>query len=445
MIRPRKIRSVASFELSCTVRRKAYLITTFGMPLFILLYLGFVTLVGIVTEQKQAEEVRVYGVIDRPGVLSLAEDASASAIEIPDRLREALEASGQMRALEGNILGWRGNSVFRPLDDRDVAIESVGKGDLKGCFVLEEDYLQTGRVELYLPDEVDFDDDSARRALGNLLVDRLLGDHVSEEIGERVRKPVATCDEWTVTAEGGVKSRSVAGVVAKLIVPIVFALLLFLSLMMSASYLLQATATEKENKVVEVLLSSADPDEILTGKLLGLGFAGMLQVLVWFGMIVLSALVGAGALAGLGVAIPWTGIIVAVFFFPTAYLFLGSLMLGTGALGGNLKESNQLSMIWSLPAAAPMLFLGFLLTDPHGVVASVLTWIPFTAPVTVIFRSTIDPGGIAWWEMAGPFVLVALSTWVAIRIGARLFRVGLLLTGARPKLREILRQARLAA
>jgi ABC-2 type transport system permease protein len=215
--------------------------------------------------------------------------------------------------------------------------------------------------------------------------------------------------------------------------------------MMSASYLLQATATEKENKVVEVLLSSADPDEILTGKLLGLGFAGMLQVLVWFGMIVLSALVGAGALTGLGVEIPWTGIIVAVFFFPTAYLFLGSLMLGTGALGGNLKESNQLSMIWSLPSAAPMLFLGFLLTDPHGVVGRVLTWIPFTAPVTVIFRSTIDPGGIAWWEMAGPFVLVALSTWVAIRIGARLFRVGLLLTGARPKLREILRQARLAA
>jgi ABC-2 type transport system permease protein len=326
-----------------------------------------------------------------------------------------------------------------------LGLPAAGKGEIKGCFVLDEDYLETGHVELYLPDEVDFDDDSARRALGKLLVDRLLGDHVSEEIGERVRRPLASYEEWTVTAAGEVKPRSVAGVVAKLIVPIVFALMLFLSLMMSASYLLQATATEKENKVVEVLLSAADPDEILTGKLLGLGFAGMLQVLVWFGMIILSALVGAGALSGLGLDIPWLGIVIAVFFFPAAYLFLGSLMLGTGALGGNLKESNQLSMIWSLPSAVPLLFLGFLLTDPHGLVGRILTWIPFTAPVTVIFRSTIDPRGIAWWEIAGPFVLVALSTWVGIRIGARLFRVGLLLTGARPKLREILRQARLSA
>jgi ABC-2 type transport system permease protein len=237
----------------------------------------------------------------------------------------------------------------------------------------------------------------------------------------------------------------VAAVVTKLIVPVVFAMLLFLSLMMSASFLLQATATEKENKVVEVLLSSANPDEILTGKLLGLGLAGMFQVVVWFGMILFSGLLGAGALAGLGVELPWLGIVASLFYFPVAYLFLGSLMLGTGALGGNLKESNQLSMIWSLPSAAPMMFLGFLMTDPHGTAARVLTWIPFTAPVTVIFRSTIDPGGIAWWEIAGPFALVALSTWVGIRIGARLFRVGLLLTGARPKLREILRQARLSA
>lgn len=445
MIRARKIRSVAFFELSCTVKRKAYLITTFGMPLFILIYFGFITLMGVVTEQKQAEEIRVYGVIDRPGVLSLVEEVSASASDLPDGIREALEASGQMQALEGRILGWRGNSVFRPLDDRDAAITSVGNGEIKGCFVLDEDYLESGRVEVYLPDKVDFDEDGARRALGKLLVDRLLGDHVSEQIGERVRRPVASSEEWTVTAAGEVKPRSVIGLFAKLIVPIVFALLLFLSLMMSASYLLQATATEKENKVVEVLLSSADPDEILTGKLLGLGCAGMLQVLVWFGMIVLSALLGAGALSGFGVEIPWLGIVVALFFFPAAYLFLGSLMLGTGALGGNLKESNQLSMIWSLPSAAPLVFLGFLLPDPHGLVGHILTWIPFTAPVTVIFRSTIDPGGIAWWEIVGPFVLVALSTWMAIRIGARLFRVGLLMTGARPKLREILRQARLSA
>ena len=77
--------------------------------------------------------------------------------------------------------------------------------------------------------------------------------------------------------------------------------------------------------------------------------------------------------------------------------------------------------------------------------AKVLTWIPFTAPATVIFRLAFDPTGIAWWEVAGPFVVLIASTWFGIRLGARLFRVGILLTGARPKLREIIRQARLQA
>lgn len=447
MIRARKVRTIALFELLCTVRRKAYLITTFGMPLFVLIYIGFFSLLGILSEKKEAAQVRIYGVVDHAGVLSLTGDLPAPSVELPEEMRRTLEAAGRMKGLEGRILGWKAQAVFRPMESREAAIASVVSGETEGCFLLHEDYVAEGRVELFVPDEVGFDIDSddARRALRRLLVDRLLGDNVSAEIGERVRVPVAGYDEWTVTEAGEVKPRHIAGLVAKLLVPIVFAVLLFMSLMMTASYLLQATATEKENKVVEVLLSSADPDEILTGKLLGLGVAGMLQVLVWFGMVLVSGLVGAGTLAGLGVTIPWMGIATAVVFFPAAYLFLGSLMLGTGALGGNLKESNQLSMIWSLPSAIPMMFLGFLITDPHGLAGRILSWIPLTAPVTIIFRTTIDPGGIAWWEILGPFLLVALATWVGIRVGARLFRVGLLLTGARPKLREILRQARLSA
>jgi ABC-2 type transport system permease protein len=445
VIRARKVRAVAVFELLCTLRRKAYLITTFGMPVFVLLYLGVFSVVGFLSGRKQAQEVRVFAVVDGSGVLDLAGDVPITPGDLPEKLRRALDASGRTADLEGGLLGWRGNSVFRPLGERDAAVAAVAAGDLAGCFVLEADYIETGRVELFLPDDVDLEAGQARRALAHLLVDRLLGTQVSERIGERVRQPIDTCERWTVTAEGEVQPHNVMGVVVKIVVPIVFAMLLFLSLMMSASYLLQATATEKENKVVEVLLSSAGPDEILAGKLVGLGLAGMGQVLVWFGMIVVAGLVAAGTLAGLGVEMPWPGIIAALLFFPVTYLFLGSLMLGTGALGGNLKESNQLSMVWSLPSAAPLMFLGVLIPDPHGALARVLTWIPFTAPVTVIFRSTIDFDGIAWWEIAGPLTLVTLATWVTVRIGARLFRVGLLLTGSRPKLREILRQARLSA
>ena len=128
----------------------------------------------------------------------------------------------------------------------------------------------------------------------------------------------------------------------------------------------------------------------------------------------------------------------------TAYLFLGSLMLGTGSLGNNFRESQQFSMVWSLSMVVPMMFMQVLIFDPHGTLARVFTWIPFTAPITTVFRLALEPEGIAWWEVVGSWLVLVASTWLALHLGARLFRVGVLMSGARPKLREILRQARLS-
>jgi ABC-2 type transport system permease protein len=92
-----------------------------------------------------------------------------------------------------------------------------------------------------------------------------------------------------------------------------------------------------------------------------------------------------------------------------------------------------------------MMLLSVLMSEPHGPVAVVLSWVPFTAPLTVVMRMALDPDGIATWEVVGALVVMVLATWLALRLGARLFRVGLLLTGSWPGLREILRQARLRA
>jgi ABC-2 type transport system permease protein len=141
--------------------------------------------------------------------------------------------------------------------------------------------------------------------------------------------------------------------------------------------------------------------------------------------------------------VPWGAIAVAFLFFPAAYLFFGSLMLGTGALGGNAKEANQLGMLWALLVVTPFPFVEALLSEPGGTLARVLTWLPFAAPITVVLRTAADPGAIAWWEIAGSVLVLVASTWLAVTLAARLFRVGLLLSGARPGLRALLRQARL--
>ena len=73
-----------------------------------------------------------------------------------------------------------------------------------------------------------------------------------------------------------------------------------------------------------------------------------------------------------------------------------------------------------------------------------MTWLPFSAGPLIMFRASTDLDFLHWWEVVGAFAVLLLSTWLAIRIGARLFRIGLL-SSSRPKLAEILRQARLSS
>jgi ABC-2 type transport system permease protein len=220
--------------------------------------------------------------------------------------------------------------------------------------------------------------------------------------------------------------------------------LFLLSVLMTSGFLMQGTATEKENKVVEVLLSSADPDEILAGKLLGLSGAGLLQIAVWLLMLLGTGLGIVPLLLSAKVDVPWVALTLAIPFFMVAFLFFGSLILGTGSLGSTMREAQQLSMIWTLTAALPMIMMMPLMRDPNGTLARVMTWIPFTAGPVVVLRASTDAGSLAWWEIGGAFVVLLSSTWIGLRVGARLFRVGLLSAGARPSLREIIRQARLA-
>jgi ABC-2 type transport system permease protein len=143
------------------------------------------------------------------------------------------------------------------------------------------------------------------------------------------------------------------------------------------------------------------------------------------------------------VDVPWVALAVAIPFFVVGFLFFGSLMLGTGSLGSNMRESQQLAMVWSLTAALPLMMLAVLMREPNGVVARVLTWVPFTSGPLVVLRASTDAASLPWWEVGGAFAVLLLATWVALRVGGRLFRIGLLSSGARPSLREIVRQARL--
>src|SRR4029450_871319 len=101
------------------------------------------------------------------------------------------------------------------------------------------------------------------------------------------------------------------------------------------------------------------------------------------------------------VAVPCQALALAAPFFLIAFLFFGGLMLGTGSLGTNMREAQQLAMVWSLTAAVPLMMMTVLLQHPNGTVPKVMSWIPFTAAPVIMLRASTDSASLAWWEIVG--------------------------------------------
>jgi ABC-2 type transport system permease protein len=285
----------------------------------------------------------------------------------------------------------------------------------------------------------------ARRAFERLVRERLVAGLADGRVAARILNPIQSNRSFDIAKTGEVREGGRAASAVRIVVPLAFMVLFLMSILMTSGYLIQGTATEKENKVVEVLLASANPDEILGGKLLGLGGAGLLQIGVWLSILTVGGLGIVPLILSSKIEFPWISLALAVPLFLLGFLFFGSLMLGTGSLGANMRESQQLAMMWSLTAALPMMMMALLIRDPHGVAARMMTWVPITAAPLVMLRASLDPAYLGWWEIAGSFVVLAASSVIALRIGGRLFRVGLLSAGSRPSIREIIRQARLSA
>jgi ABC-2 type transport system permease protein len=442
MRRWNKIRTVAAFEFLAAVKRVGYLITTFGMPLFMVAYGGVIAIPAYYVDLKAREPV-VYGVVDTGNVLKLRNDVTASFAKLPGEMRQALEESGHGQTLGGAIAS--SNFVFRPFEREEDARAALVERRLKGFFVVPTDYMTTGRIDVYSPESFSFSAGDSRQAFADLLRTRLTTGRVEANVAVRILDPIKGSKRYAVSRSGELRDGGAASSFVRLAVPLLFMVLFLLSILMTSGYLMQGTAVEKENKVVEVLLASANPDEILAGKLLGLGAAGLLQIAVWLLMMLATGLGIVPLLLSSTIEVPWRAVALAIPFFALAFLFFGGLILGTGSLGSNVREAQQLAMVWSLIAALPMMLIAVLLKEPHGAISRVLTLVPFTAGPIIVLRASTDADLLGWWEVAVALLLLVAATWLGLRLGGRLFRIGLLSAGARPSLREILRQARLAA
>jgi ABC-2 type transport system permease protein len=331
---------------------------------------------------------------------------------------------------------------FTLYGDQEEGRAAVRDKVIDSLLVIPEDYLDTGKVTIITREggfsAAVLEDSDTMQAF---FVDHLLRDQADPRVRARVANPidpVLVGLEAEAEPEGGP-----LGIVLNLLVPYFLGILLVMTIFVTSGYLLQGVAREKTSRVMEIILSSVTAQELLAGKVLGLGALGLTQIVIWLAS---SVALSGGTMGLLGIALPLLVrpqlLVLGVVYYILGFLVYAVLMGGVGALGTTQQESQQLAGIFSMMAAIPLMIGGFMFANPNMTIVRVLSWFPFTAPTMMLLRLPMTE--VPLIDIVGSILMLLISIPAVLWVGSKVFRMGLLMYGKRPSLRQIVRALRQA-
>ena len=406
-------------EFLMTVNRKAYVVSVVVVPLIILLF-GLVIKYSV-SKYESAMDRATIGIVDETKMIDfkLADTAQQPSPENTDLL-----ADKRHYKLE------RYESV-------DAGISDVKQGKLAALYVVAADYLQSGKVRVYIKESwrVTSGKSPGLENFQTLLRSSLLQSKVTSDTLNRVVQP-AQLEELALGRDDSIAP--VKGKWQKMnsfFAPFGLSFILIIAIFISTGYLLQSTVEEKENRVIEVMLSTVTPDQLLWGKVLGLAGAALLQVVLYLILFSLSNSYGLIA-ADLRPRI----LMLSLAFTIAGYLLFAGILVAIGIVGGKLRESSQVASVWTFIAMSPFWFLSILVDSPNGTIARILSYFPLTSPLTMIFRLSFTV--VPTMDVVISLTLLVISAYASVRAAAKIFRAASLLYGKRPTLPEIFRWMR---
>ncbi|MEE8045512.1 MAG: ABC transporter permease [Dehalococcoidia bacterium] len=397
-------------EFRRQLRRPGWRIFTVGIPIIMLLVAFVVPVVLDAFDDDDGESVEnLIGYIDDSGVTDSLEDV-------------------------------RGIIRFT---DLAVGTKSLADGGVKALFVIPADYVSVGRVDWYRKSSGLASGSGVGDGFHNILRAAIADESLAPELVARILKP-AEYVVFTVDDEGRSESSgSLQDQVARAAPAFIFAMLLLISIFVGTASLLQSVSEEKENRMVEMLITSTSPMSIMMGKIFGLGAAGLLQIGIWLTAVVFTVPRISDQFSGLSsLSLEFDLIILLIAFYFAGYFVFAALMASIGAATTTVREASQISAIVMIPAIVPIYSSAIIIQNPDGVLARVLTFFPLTAATASMMR--IAGGTTKTYEVLIGLALTALAGVFLMWLSARVFRAGLLLYGQRMGIRNVLRALRQA-
>lgn len=423
---------IARREYLTTVRRKMFVFSLLLTPA--LMFIMFVlTKSGSDDARAHSRQSRIVAFVDSSGAFA------ALPLRWDYVLPRAPEAVERPRGDAAPAAQPVVPITARRFPDQQTAIDSLDAGTVNTAIVVAADFLGSGRIRRYEHDTRAFTASADDRALRVWLTRALLIGRADSARADRVIGLGSVTELLVPGRDGRYQIKDDRRELTAFFLPFVLALLLGIAIVSGGQYLLQGVAEEKESRILESLMCTVTPEDMMLGKLIGLGGAGLTLVGVWlaFGMLGGGTMLAAGAV-DLSPAL----VAVAGVYFLLGYLFYASLMTGIGAIANNLREAQQLAMMFTMMNFVPFYAMTKILNSPDSGITVGLSLFPPTAPTTMMMRlavGAVTGASVPAWQLAASLGLLALAAFGALAASSKLFRLGMLLYGKTPNLPEILK------
>jgi ABC-2 type transport system permease protein len=311
--------------------------------------------------------------------------------------------------------------------DESAAQAALQNGAIQAYYIIPQDYLKSGRVEeIYLKEPKGI----ATQQFASFLTKNLLASQ-PPEIAARViggsKLIIRSSDESQQTTEERI---------ANVILPFVAGILFIIAMSTSSGYLLQAVVEEKENRTMEIMVTSVSPGQLMSGKTIADMAVGLTQLVVWAIFIVLILIFGKSYVSFLsGITFPAQMVFMLVAVMIPAFIMICALMATIGATVTEASEGQQIMGLFTIPIWIPYILIATFIQNPNSPLAIAMTLFPLTAPMTIAIRMGFTT--IPAWQYLTSLFLLIISAVGAVWLAGRAFRLGMLRYGQRLRWKEI--------
>jgi ABC-2 type transport system permease protein len=433
---------VVGREFKTRVRKRAFIIATLLGPI---LMVGAMLIIAFLAEKATQSDSKVL-IVDHNNLLTYS---------LSDREGVRIPSCSECFP-ERSYLEYR-------FTNQSLTTEAFMNSDFTAMLELDDGIMQSAKAILQYETAPSMRVTSGiKRDLGEA-IERLRVKHESSldyETYKRLKVSVGLVTQDIVTQDQNVENKTVVG--------FAFAMFMFMFIMIYGMHVMRGVIEEKSNRIVEVVISVVKPEHLMSAKMAGIGLLGLTQIIIWsllswllftaFGIYAessgllislmseqdtqvaatdFSSFLEASDDLNVLMQIDWLMMVGwGTFFYLAGFALYSSLFAAIGAA----VESESDAQYLLIPAMLPLMFSYMvnlmILESPESMLATVCSFIPFTSPITMMIRLSV---GVPWWHLIMSALILIMTVFLLIKMAGKVYRIGILMYGKKPTLREMFR------